>query len=241
MNFKLTLLILLIHCSIFTELSAQNRRSSTPTPTKTVRAAKPSAKLQPVQVPVDTPKPFIRSISGTSRWGIQIELGALPVQSLNSSTLNSYCGSLGLNYNLFSKFHIGLFGQTLLYHQNIDVANIDNKIIDLSSIEYNSVGLRLIYKLPIGKLSVCPQVDAAYNFFISKAIDFSEDKKAFLDYRYVTVTPKLNLGFNITESTTLGLFGGYNYQLTAIKGKKLEEFNPTGIMGGMTMNIQIVK
>jgi hypothetical protein len=55
------------------------------------------------------------------------------------------------------------------------------------------------------------------------------------------VTPKLNLGFNITESTMIGLFGGYNMQLTALKGKKLDEFNPNSMTGGITMSVQIVK
>jgi TonB dependent receptor len=249
MKLRLILLLFIIHVTLFTSLSAQNRRSSSSTkasvpaskPTSPEKNTKPTLQVKSKEVPVDPPKPSKNIASNYSKLGIQLEAGMLPIQSLNSATINSYNGSLGLNYNLFSNFHIGLFGQSLLYHQNLDVANIDNKIIDLSSIEYNSVGLRLLYKIPLGKFSITPQLDASYDFFISKAIDFGQDKKAFLDYRYLTLTPKLNLGFNITESTMLGIFGGYNYQLTAIKGKQLEEFNPTGVTGGVMMQVQIVR
>lgn len=168
-----------------------------------------------------------------SKLSINLETGIIPIQSQNTNTILSYQGQLALEYNLFSKVQVGIFGQTLLYHQNSEIANIDNKIIDLSSIEYNTLGISTGYKTKINKLVIYPKIDFGYNLFLTKSLDFPTDKKEFLDYRYFSITPKLNLGYAITDGFTLGLNFGYNKQLLALKGKLLEEFNPSSFTAGI--------
>lgn len=238
---KRKILALIILGMFICKLNAQNRRSASNTTTKSRPAQKATTKEveKPIEIKPEEVKKPKKYTSDISNWGIQIELGVLPVKSINTQTLNCYQGSLGLNYKLFSKFYMGIFGQTLMYHQNIDVASIDYKIIDLSSVEYNSVGLRLLFKLPMGKFSFQPQVDGSYNLFVAKAIDYEQDNKAFLDYQYLSICPKLNFGFNLTESTCISLFGGYNMQINAIKGKTIEEFNPSNYTGGLNLTVQI--
>lgn len=168
-----------------------------------------------------------------SRLSIYLETNIKPVASLNTKTILCYQGQLAIEYNLFSKFQIDIFGQTLLYSGNYELANIDNKIIELTSIEYNTCGIATGYKFQLNKIILNPKLDIGYNFFLVKSLDFPKDRNEFLDYRYLSITPKINLGFSISDGLTLGLNIGYNKQVTALKGSKLEEFNPNGIQSGI--------
>lgn len=168
-----------------------------------------------------------------SRLSIYLETNIKPVASLNTKTILCYQGQLAIEYNLFSKFQIDIFGQTLLYSGNYELANIDNKIIELTSIEYNTCGIATGYKFQLNKIILNPKLDIGYNFFLVKSLDFPKDRNEFLDYRYLSITPKINLGFSISDGLTLGLNFGYYTQVTALKGSKLEEFNPNGIQSGI--------
>ena len=174
-----------------------------------------------------------------SKFSIYLETGIIPIQSQNATTQNCYQGQLALIYNIKSKIQIGIFGQTLLYTGNYEIANIDNKIIELSSIEYNTCGITTGYKFQFNKIILNPKLDFSYNFFLAKSLDFPTDKNEFLDYRYLSINPKINLGYQITNGFTLGFNFGYNYQMTALKGKKLEEFNSNTIQGGIFAEIPI--
>ena len=174
-----------------------------------------------------------------SKFSICLETGIIPFQSQNSTTQICYQGQLALIYSIKSKIQIGIFGQTLLYTGNYEIANIDNKIIELSSIEYNTCGITTGYKFQFNKIILNPKLDFSYNFFLAKSLDFPTDKNEFLDYRYLSINPKINLGYQITDGFILGFNFGYNYQMTALKGKKIEEFNPNTIQGGIFAEIPI--
>ena len=173
------------------------------------------------------------------KFSIYLETNAIPIKSQNSTTQICYQGQLAIIYNIKSNIQIGIFGQTLLYTGNYDIANIDNKIIELSSIEYNTCGLTTGYKFQFNKIIFNPKLDFGYNFFLAKSLDFPTDKNEFLDYRYLSINPKINLGYQITDGFILGFNFGYNYQMTALKGKKIEEFNPNTIQGGIFAEIPI--
>jgi hypothetical protein len=117
------------------------------------------------------------------RWSMRLELGILPISSIHSKTIPSFQGLIGMNYQVFNKFHFGIFGQYTFYHQNTDIANIDDKIIELSSIEYNSFGLSPSYKFKTLQFILIPRIDLSYNIFVAKSIGFTDDRTAFLDYR----------------------------------------------------------
>lgn len=174
-----------------------------------------------------------------SKLSIYLETGIIPIQSQNTETINCYQGQLGLEYNLIKNIHVGIFGQNILYHQNTEIANIDSKIIDLSSIEYNTLGISTGYKTKIKKIVIYPKLDFGYSFFLAKSLDFPTDKTEFLDYRYFSITPKLNFGYAITDGFTLGLNFGYNKQVFAFKGQLVEEFNPNSFTAGLFANFSI--
>lgn len=175
------------------------------------------------------------------KWSMRLEIGILPISSINSKTILSFQGLLGMDYSIRQNFRLGVFGQSTFYHLNTDIANIDDKIIELSSIEYNSFGISSSYKIKSSKFIFIPRIDFSYNIFVAKSIGFTDDKTAFLDYRYLSLNPKINVGYAITDGFTLGLNLGYNKQVTAFKGRVLKEFNPNNINGGIFCEFHIVK
>ena len=173
------------------------------------------------------------------RLFIELEMGMSPIKSLGSEPILCYQGQLGLSYRLFSQFRAGLYGQTLYYYQNLNIANLDDKIIELSSIEYNTVGLSLAYTFRKNRLSFTPKLDLGYNFFIAKALNFDLDSTSFLDYRYLSLTPKLGLEYMFSPYFSLGVFGGYNLQITALKGRKTDIFDPSSFVVGIAASIGV--
>ena len=167
------------------------------------------------------------------RLFIELEIGMTPVHSQGMETLNCYQGQLGLSYRLFSQWRTGLYGQTLHYYQNTNITNIDDKIIELGSIDYYTMGLYMAYTLSFKKIAMAPKLDFGYNIFTAKALDYNLDNTSFLDYRYLSITPKLGLDYQFSENFALGFFGGYNLQLTALKGKKIEAFDPSSYVVGL--------
>lgn len=173
------------------------------------------------------------------KFSIHLESGVLAVHSENSPSLHCYTGQLGMAYSLSTKLHLGIFGQTLLYHQNLDLVNISNKIIDMGSVDYTSFGLFISYYFKIKKIRLEPKLDLGYNIFNAKGIDYDLDPSSFLDYRYVSAIPKLHLHYQVSESFSLGVFGGYNIQLAALKGEKTRAFDPNGYTIGVSARIYI--
>ena len=209
-------------------LSAQNRKSET--------ASKVVEKTKLKEVKDNS---TISSTNDISKWTIHLQPGVIPVSSVNSNTIYCYQGQLGIDVNLTKELIIGVFGQTMTYYQNLDASSIDNKIIEMTSIEYNSVGLTLGYIIPINKLYFLPQISASYDLFLAKAIDFNLDKTAFLDYRYISINPKLNIGYQATYNFSIGIYGGYNSQITATKGSKTLAFDPNAWNAGLMARIKI--
>ena len=176
---------------------------------------------------------YAQKDSTQPRLFIEIEIGMSPVKSEGTESLNCYQGQLGLSYRIFSQWRPGLYGQTLHYYQNTNIANIDDKIIELGSIDYYTMGLFMAYTLSFRKIGITPKLDMGYNIFNAKALDYDLDNTSFLDYRYLSITPKLGLDYQFSENFALGFFGGYNLQLTALKGQKLEAFDPSSYVVGI--------
>ena len=110
------------------------------------------------------------------KFSIYLETGIIPIKSQNTTTQICYQGQLALIYNIKSKIQIGIFGQTLLYTGNYEIANIDNKIVELSSIEYYTCGITTGYNFQFNKFILNPKLDFGYNFFLAKSLDFPTDK-----------------------------------------------------------------
>lgn len=182
---------------------------------------------------------FAQKDSSQPRLFIDLELGIIPVKSQGSETLNCYQGQLGLSYCIFSKMRAGLFGQTLQYYQNLNIANIDDKIIELVSIDYHTIGVFFCYAFSVRKFRLIPKLDIGYNLFTAKSLDYEQDNSSFLDYRYLSLNPKLGIGYAISENLTLGILGGYNLQMSALKGQKLETFDTNNYSIGLSASIGI--
>ena len=182
---------------------------------------------------------YTQKDSTQPRLFIELEIGMTPIKSEGTETLNCYQGQLGLSYRLFSQWRTGLYGQTLHYYQNTNITNIDDKIIELGSIDYYTMGLYMAYTLSFKKIAMAPKLDFGYNIFTAKALDYNLDNTSFLDYRYLSITPKLGLDYQFSENFALGFFGGYNLQLTALKGKKIEAFDPSSYVVGLVARLGV--
>lgn len=229
---------LLICCLGWTAFSSQNRvrpmdKKSTEIKTEKKQEKELDKKIEPTQKKIYG--------SSTSHWSTVLEAGIQPVKSANYDTKTCYQGQLQVDYNLLGSFYTGLFGKTLFYYQNIDVVSIDNKIIDMGSIDYHSVGISLSYGIPLSRIAIVPKLDLSYDFFTAKAIDYTLDKTSFLDYRYLSLAPKLNIRYKISDGFSIGLYGGYQMQLTALKGAKIGAFDPSGYTLGLSSRIVIMK
>lgn len=177
-----------------------------------------------------------------SNWSMGIELGVLPTKSQGSNDILSPIGQLEMAYKFGGKVRLCLIGQTMFYHQNNDLASIDGKIMDLSSTEYNGIGLGLGYLLRFGKLEIMPKMDVLYSIFLAKATDYNTtNSKNFIDNRYLSLNPKLYFGFRLNNSLTVGLNGGYNNQIIALKGQKYQSFDPNGLNGSFFLHFNLRK
>ncbi len=241
MKYRLMLFLIVLSEVVFSDLSAQNRRTVKPLSALSKVDSIVSDKKREEEESKKAAELSREYQTSASRWNINLETGMIPVASENYQKLNCYQGLLSLGYRLFGGLDLGLFGQTLFYYQNLEASQLDNKIIDMGSMDYQTFGLSLAYDLPIKKLWLSPKVDIGYNIWNAKSIDYAQDNKAFLDYRYLSVCPKLRLGYSFNESLSLGIYGGYNMQLTALKGSKTELFNPTAYVLGLTTKIRIMK
>ena len=182
---------------------------------------------------------YTQKDSTQPRLFIELEIGMTPIKSEGTETLNCYQGQLGLSYRLFSQWRTGLYGQTLHYYQNTNITNIDDKIIELGSIDYYTMGLYMAYTLSFKKIAMTPKLDFGYNIFTAKALDYDLDNTSFLDYRYLSITPKLGIDYQFSENFALGFFGGYNLQLTALKGQKIEAFDPSSFVVGLGVSMGV--
>ncbi len=182
---------------------------------------------------------YTQKDSTQPRLFIELEIGMTPIKSEGTETLNCYQGQLGLSYRLFSQWRTGLYGQTLHYYQNTNITNIDDKIIELGSIDYYTMGLYMAYTLSFKKIAMAPKLDFGYNIFTAKALDYNLDNTSFLDYRYLSITPKLGIDYQFSENFALGFFGGYNLQLTALKGQKIEAFDPSSFVVGLGVSMGV--
>ena len=226
MKYRLILFLVVFAEVVLSDLSAQNRQTAKPLSALSRVDSAVSERKKDEEILKKKVEQSRLYQTSASRWNMSIETGMIPVASENYQTLNFYQGLLSLGYKLFSELELGLFGQTLFYYQNIEASQLDNKIIDMGSMDYQTFGLSLAYDLPIKKLWMSPKLDLGYNIWNAKAIDYAQDNKAFLDYRYLSVCPKLRPGYYFNESLSPKIYGGYNMQLTALKGIKTEGFNP---------------
>lgn len=168
-----------------------------------------------------------------SKWSMNAEMGVLPIKSLSFGTAPGFLGQIGVNYNYRHFVSLGVFGQSLLYHASNDLLSLDEKTIDLSSISYSSFGPSLGFRFRAFNIEVMPKLDIGYNVLVGRAIDFPTNPKGFIDFRYLSLNPKLYVGYCFTPFMTIGANIGLNRQVHSYKGRELEEFNPNSVNGSL--------
>lgn len=171
--------------------------------------------------------------SSLSKFSMNVEAGMLPIKSTGTTSVNSLAGQLGINYNFWHFIMLGVYGRTIFYHGSTDVTSVDDKIIDLSSIEYNTIGASLGLRFRKYGIEIMPKLDVGYDLLVGRATDFPTNNKAFIDFRYWSLNPKLYIGYAFTPFMTIGANVGYHSQVSEIKGHKIAEFNPNAVNGAV--------
>jgi hypothetical protein len=173
-----------------------------------------------------------------SKWNLSMEVHRVRITSDIFEPKNTSQIQLGLDYQLCQNWRLGIFVALLAYPNNPDLALIEQKSIRMQSLLYQSGGLSIGYLHRKGKIFVQPKCDIGYNILNIEAADFEQNRNQFLDYRYLSATPKLQLGLNLYK-LVIGITGGYQHHLTALKGDILKEFNPNSYQLGVFVSMNI--
>lgn len=173
-----------------------------------------------------------------SKFSSTIELNANPTSS-DVSLMNIF-GQLALNFHVSDKLIIGpYFSNKITSSHNYETALVDGRSIELGSFKQYGVGLHLSYNLmPTSSVQLIPELRVGYNFYNMEATNFSTDNKAFIDHQYVNATPRLNIGFKLSDYTLLGLNAGYTLPLY-IKGDKNQAYNPQSPLFGLFVRFSL--
>jgi hypothetical protein len=124
MNYSWMLFLIILSEVIFSDLSAQNRRTAKPLSTLSkVDSTVSERKKDEEEIKKNAEQSRLYQTSA-SRWNFSIETGMIPVASENYQKLNCYQGLLSIGYRLFGELELGLFGQTLFYYQNIEASQL---------------------------------------------------------------------------------------------------------------------
>jgi hypothetical protein len=168
-----------------------------------------------------------------SSWAITMDGRMISTSADAPNNRSGVFGTMSLHRVIKGKFYFGLYGQTMFHLNSDDVSAIAGQVVEMSSSEMNTVGINLGFDL-LSKSAIflAPEVRAGYNIYNVKGLSYPSDKKAFVDYHFITINPMLNLGVKITKNFIWGLNAGYMLPITYIKGAEDKEFTPKSLNFG---------
>jgi hypothetical protein len=168
-----------------------------------------------------------------SSWTITMDGRMISTSADAPTNRSGIFGTMSLQRVIKGKFYFGLYGQTMFHLNSDDVSAIAGQVVEMSSSEMNTVGINFGFDL-LSKSAIflAPEVRAGYNIYNVKGLSYPSDKKAFVDYHFITINPMLNLGVKITKNFIWGLNAGYMLPITYIKGAEDKEFTPKSLNFG---------
>lgn len=173
-----------------------------------------------------------------SKFSTTVELNANPTSS-DVSMMNLF-GQLTLNFHLSNRFHFGpYFNNKMASSHNYETPVVDARTIELGSFKQYGFGLNFGFNLtPNSVVQIIPELRAGYNIYNMEAVDFGTDNKAFIDHQYISATPRLNIGFKLSDLAQLGVNGGYTMPFY-IKGDKNSAYNPQSPVFGVFVRFSL--
>jgi len=170
-----------------------------------------------------------------------IEFGGYPSDA-DVSFVNVY-GLLGLNFDFSRKFYAGpYFKYKILSTTDYQVMNIDGKDLDLSSFNEWGLGANFGAYLPLGKtMLITPELRLGYNEYNIQDLSYNSTNKNFLNHKYLSFIPRLNIGFKMSDYTVLNFSGGYILPYYLNSAKSTGAYNPATFMYGLALRFYLVK
>lgn len=252
------IVFVLILVGIFLNLSSQNRRTTTPStkesPSKTTTAVsdkREDKKILEKELGVSTEtstasknnyaKTFLNPSSEATKMSTTIEFGGYPSDA-DITTINVY-GHLGLNFDIGRMFHIGpYFKHKILSTHEYQEITYENISYDVSSFKEWGTGLSLGAYFPLGRtMLIHPELRMGYNEFTIQSPSFSDTANNFLHRTYINFTPRINLGFRLSEYTIFNLSGGYILPYYLNNPESVPQYNPSTFMYGLGLRFYLVK
>lgn len=256
-------------CFIFIlSLEAQNRRTTSTSPSKKEQEAKAEqakkeeqAKKgkQPTKVekaptkakeedittnkaPQEySGKAFLNPSSNAMKMSTVVEFGAYPSDA-DITVINIY-GHLGLNFDVARRFHVGPYFRYKIAstheYQVIQYRNID---YDVSSLKDWGTGVCFGAYFPLGTfMLINPELRVGYNEFTIQHPNYTDSANNFIYRNYVNFTPRVNFGFKLSDYAIINLHGGYTLPYLINDSEKVPHYDPATFHYGVGLRFYLTK
>jgi len=199
-----------------------------------------SSESQPVSKEY-TGKPWLNPQSDISGMSTVIEFGATPSDA-DITTINLY-GHLGLNFDIARRFHFGpYFRHKILSTHAYQVIPYKGIDYDVSSLKEWGSGICFGGYFPLGSaLLLDPELRIGYNEFTIQHPQYSDVTTNFIYRNYINFTPRLNLGFKLSDYTIFNLHGGYTLPYYLNNPESVPHYNPSGFHYGIGLRFYLSK
>jgi hypothetical protein len=188
-------------------------------------------------------KAFLSPKVDASRMSTVIELGGFPSDA-DITMINVY-GHLGLNFDLGKtrRIHFGpYFRHKILSTHEYQVIKHNNIDYEVSSLKDWGTGLNFGIYFPLGKtMLIDPELRIGYNEFTIQNPNFSDVNPSFIYRNYINFTPRVNLGFKLSDYTILNLHGGYTLPYFLNNSESVPHFNPATFHYGLGVRFYLMK
>lgn len=176
-----------------------------------------------------------------NKFAVSLESNFMQVSSNLNFKRAGLNGSLGLDYYLTNRFYAGLFYSKM---RDISKANtlyvIDQKVIDISTSEFSNYGIEAGYRLfHDERLNIIPELRFGYGVYKANSANFGiNSTKNTLNIDMLTLCPRVNFLYSLTNFIDLGLTGGYLFPIYTNRSS-FNEYNLQNINVGIQMKVYL--
>lgn len=146
------------------------------------------------------------------RFVLSVESNLLKVTSNLNFRGVGINGGISFDYYVAKRLYTGIF-----YNTMTDISNskslyvIDEKVIDLSTSTFSNYGVEMGYRLlNDGKINIIPELRFGYGQYRANSANFGiNNNKNTLNIYMLTLCPKVNFAYSLTNWFDIGMSGGY--------------------------------
>lgn len=226
----------------------ERNRSTSPSKSKTsnIAPSKESPKVSSSKDENSAPSEsssssFFSPSTAMSTMSTVVEFGGYPSDA-DISFINVY-GLLGVNFDISRRIYIGpYFRYKILSTTDYQVLAIDGKNLDMASFNEWGTGLSVGTYLPLGKtILLSPELRFGYNEYNIQDLNYTSTNKNFLNHKFLNFTPRLNIGFKMSDYSVLNFSGGYIFPYYLGNSTQTVAYNPGTFTYGLGLRFYLTK